>query len=138
MIDIQDISYMPTLEEISEYVRNPVFDKFYKDVCEKYRTNAKIEYSKCSWIRGWNIKFCKSGKSLCTIYPNENYFTVMVVVGNKEKDRIEKLLSECTKEIQDIYRNTHEGNGQRWLMIELEDDDKVYEDVLRFIEIRHK
>ena len=39
-------------------------------------------------------------------------------------------------EIQEIYRQTKEGNGQRWTMIDLEDTGSLYDDVLRFIEIR--
>ena len=38
--------------------------------------------------------------------------------------------------MQEIYEQTKEGNGQRWLMEELEEEDELYEDVLRVIEIR--
>ena len=31
-----------------------------------------------------------------------------------------------------------EGNGQRWLMIDLEDKDTLYNDIFRLIEIRRK
>lgn len=53
----------------------------------------------------------KSGKSLCTIYPNELYFAVLVVVGRKERE-------------------------QKWLTIDLEDKDEIYRYVLRLIQIR--
>ena len=46
-----------------------------------------LEFSKCSWEPGWNVKFKKSGKTLCTVYPRENYFTVIVVIGKKEKEK---------------------------------------------------
>lgn len=52
----------------------------------------KIEYSSCSWISGWNIKFKKAGKTLCTVYPQEGYVTVMTVVGRKEKEAVENIL----------------------------------------------
>lgn len=38
--------------------------------------------------------------------------------------------------MQEIYEQTKEGNGQRWLMVEMEEEDELYEDVLRVIEIR--
>nr|WP_305115698.1 DUF3788 family protein [uncultured Acetatifactor sp.] len=31
----------------------------------------------------------KAGRTLCTIYPREGYFTVMVVIGTREKDAAE-------------------------------------------------
>ncbi len=82
------------------------------------------------------MKFKQSGKNLCTVYPRESYFTVLFVVGRKEKESVEAILPECTKEIQELYRQTKEGNGQRWLMIDLEDNDAVYNDLFRLLEIR--
>ena len=60
----------------------------------------------------------------------------MIVVGKKEKPFVEAMLSDCTVELSDIYRQTQEGNGQRWLMIDLEDRESLYDDVLRLIAIR--
>ena len=96
----------------------------------------KIEFSACSWEHGWNIKFKKAGKTLCTIYPRENHVTVLVVVGSKEKEAVEAMLPGCTAALQELYHRTQEGNGQRWLMIDLEDRDSVYDDLLRMIGIR--
>lgn len=136
MIDLQERCYCLTLEEIDAYIKNPLFQIFCLEIKSKYNIKEKIEYSSCSWERGWNIKFKKSGKSLCTIYPRESYFTVLVVVGKKEKDFVESLLPDCTAELQEIYNQTKEGCGQRWLMIDLEYQNAIYYDVLRLIEIR--
>ncbi|WP_302986820.1 hypothetical protein [uncultured Muribaculum sp.] len=35
-----------------------------------------------------------------------------------------------------MYKKTKLGNGQKWLMIDLEDQGEVYEDIFRLIEIR--
>ena len=136
MIDIQDQAYCPTLEEMGAYIKNSLFSRFCAELSERYQTEGQLEFSKCSWEHGWNVKFKKAGKSLCTIYPRENYFTVLVVIGKKEKDLVEAILPECEPEIQNVYHQTQEGNGQRWLMIDLEDEDSVYENVLKLIEIR--
>lgn len=136
MLDLQDKNTCPTLEQISEVVRNPVFMEFCSEIRDAYQCGEKIEYSSCSWEKGWNIKFKKAGKTLCTIYPRECYFTVMVVVGAKEKPHVEAVLPECTAELQRIYQQTREGNGQRWLMIDIEDKEKLYYDILHLIQIR--
>ncbi len=44
--------------------------------------------------------------------PRENTFAVMVVIGRKEKERFEAALPSFRPEIQQIYRDTQEGNGQ--------------------------
>ena len=136
MIDIQNRAYCPTLDEISECTHNPLFLIFCTEIREKYRCKEKIEYSSCSWEPGWNVKFKKSGRSLCTLYPKEGYFTVLVVIGRNEKSTVERILKQCTPYIQEIYDQTTEGNGQKWLMIDLEDRDDRFLDVMRLIDIR--
>lgn len=136
MIDIQNKEYCPLLEEIGEFVNNAVFTQFCAEIKTKYKCNEKIEFSSCSWAYGWNVKFKKAGKSLCTIYPKEGHFTVLVVVGQKEKSAVESILHECTPKFREVYRQTKTGNGQKWLMIDLEDRDNIYTDVFRLLDIR--
>ena len=136
MVDLMDKKYHPSLEEISEYIGCPMFLRFCSELKETYKCSEQIEFSSCSMERGWNIKFKKSGKSLCTIYPRESYFTVMVVVGRKEKAFVEAILEECTPQLRELYHQTKEGNGQRWLMLDLEDCEAMYQDILRLIAIR--
>ena len=136
MIDLQDKTTCPTLAEIGQSIGNPTFVRFCSEIKNAYKCKEKIEFSSCSWAKGWNVKFKKAGKTLCTIYPKEQYFTIMIVVGKKEKECIEKILPECTVELQDIYHQTKEGNGQRWLMIDLEEEGSLYNDLLRLIQIR--
>ena len=54
MIDLRDQTHCPTLEEVGELVRNGVFEKFCAVIKETYKTKEKIEFSSCSWERGWN------------------------------------------------------------------------------------
>lgn len=129
---------MPDIFEISDYIGNPLFDQFCEFMDREYKALRKIEYSKDVWARGWNIKLRKAGKSLCVIYPKENYFTVLVAIGNKEKEKVEGILSQLSNEVQTIYRETKEGNGQRWLMIELHSNDCIYQDTLKLIRIRRE
>lgn len=138
MIDIKNYNYCPDIDEISEYIRNSLFDDFCAEIIKEYNVKYKVEFSKCSWEPGWNIKFKKSGRTLCTVYPRENYFTVLVVVGINEKETIEELLLKLSPVIQKIYNETKEGMGQRWLMIDLEDKDKTFSDVLKLIGVRAK
>lgn len=136
MTDLLDKNIRPELGEICEYVKNPLFARFCSEIKETYHCAETMEYSSCSWEKGWNVKFKKSGKPLCTAYPREGFFTVLLVVGKKEKSAVEEILPECTVELQLLYDQTQEGNGQRWLMIDLEDEGELYRNVLRLIQIR--
>ena len=138
MIDIKDMGYSPSIAEIGDSIGLPLFEVFCRYMDEEYQAVRKIEYSKDVWARGWNVKFRKAGKSLCVVYPKNKYFTVLVVVSNKEKERVENMLPYLSGELKELYRNTKEGNGQRWLMIDLYSDDEVYQDVLQLIRIRRE
>lgn len=136
IIDLKDKYYFPDLEEVGMYIGNPVFMDFCAEVKAKYKCREKLDFSSCSWEKGRNIKFKKSGKTLCTVYPGEGYFTVMIVIGRKEKAAVEERLTDCTAELQNIYSETKEGNGQKWLMFDLVDKGQMYDDIFRLIEIR--
>mgnify|MGYP001780218738 FL=1 len=138
MIDIKDMGYSPSIAERGDSIGLRLFEVFCRYMDEEYQAVRKIEYSKDVWARGWNVKFRKAGKSLCVVYPKNKYFTVLVVVSNKEKERVENMLPYLSGELQELYRNTKEGNGQRWLMIDLYSDDEVYQDVLQLIRIRRE
>lgn len=138
MVNIQDREHCPALEEVGEYINNPVFTQFCTDIKTKYNCKEKIEFSSCSWEYGWNVKFRKAGKNLCTIYPKEGYFSVLVVIGQKEKEAVESISQDFTAELRDIYKQTKTGNGQKWLMIDLEDKEKMYADIFRLIDIRRR
>lgn len=136
MINIQNKEYCPILEEIEEYVDNPVFTQFCSDIKTKYNCNEKIEFSSCSWEFGWNIKFKKSGKTLCTIYPKKHYFRVLIVIGEREKEVVESIFLDFTPELRHIYEQTKTGNGQKWLIIDLKVKDNIYSDLFHLIDIR--
>ena len=136
MIDLHDKSCPPTLEDVAQAIGNPLFRRFCQEITDRHGCRVSIEYSGCSMEPGWNVKMKKSGRALCTIYPREGFFTAMVVVGRREKDPVEAILPGCCPRLGEIYAQTREGNGQRWLMIDLEDRDRLYQDVFRLIDIR--
>jgi len=72
----------PTEVELRDFVGADFFADLDKHLREHYNTKPKYAYSNCAmdgniW-RGWNIKYQKSGKSLCTLYPQQGYFLVLI------------------------------------------------------------
>ncbi len=99
--------------------------RIYKKI---YNIEPTYEFSKCTFEFGWNVKFRKNNKSLCVVYPKENYFTVMIVIGQKEKEDFK---------IKKIYSETKEGNGQKWLTINITENNKIYEDIKAILKIKY-
>jgi hypothetical protein len=135
-MDLQNKYCCPSLEEVGLYIGDSVFAQFCSEIKDRYKCSEKIEFSSCSWEKGWNIKFKKAGKTLCTLYPRKGFFTALVVIGEKEKETVEMLLPACSAELQEVYSQTKEFNGQRWLMLDLKGRGPLYDDVFRLIQIR--
>ena len=132
--DKMNQAIMPDASMISDYVRNQIWDELYQYLIETYACKPTFEFSHCVWP-GWNIKFKKAGKNLCTVYPFEGYLWVLVVVGKQDKATFEAALPSLGQSMQSLYHATEEGNGQRWLRIEAEDKEQL-PDIKRCIALK--
>lgn len=96
-----------------------------------------MEHSRCSMQAGWNIKYKKGGKSLCTLYPKEGCFTALVVIGNNEFAQAELLMPLYSNYVQTVFKNTKTENGQKWLMLDVR-DERIMEDIFSLINLRKR
>lgn len=70
MFDRQNFSCVPSVKEIGCYIRNDLFDKFCLEMNKRHKSSCKVEFSKCHWEYGWNVKF-KKLENLCVLYIQE-------------------------------------------------------------------
>ena len=126
---------MPNLQEVSCFVSNPLWEELCTHLESCYGVLPKTEHSICSGAPGWNIKYKKSGRALCTLYPADGFFTCLVSVGSREAMEAELLLSACTEYVRNLYWNTKPFNGGRWLMICVTSAE-ILEDVKSLIDLR--
>jgi hypothetical protein len=130
-------SNQPTAEQISDYIANPLWENLNGFLKFSYQVEPTYAYSGCSGQPGWNVKYQKAGRSLCTLYPMPGFFIALVVIGNKEQTEAELLLPTFSEHVQDLYGTAASVMGGRWLMIHVT-DEHVLEDVKRLIQIRRK
>lgn len=135
--ELYDQSKQPTMVDFSNYIGNRLFSELCSFVENNYNVLPKIEYSKCSMQRGWNIKYKKSSKSLCTIYPESGSFIVLVVIGEKESAETEAIMPCCNEYVQHLFYKTPFSLGGKWLMINAK-EEAVLKDILKLIQIRVK
>lgn len=125
----------PNIAQIDEYITSPLWQELRRHLEETYSVTPVIEHSICSAAPGWNIKYKKSGRSLCTVYPDANRFTCMVTIGAREAVEAELLLPCCTDAVRELYWRTTSINSARWLMIEV-DSPETLRDVKELIATR--
>lgn len=135
--ELYGIDSQPEMTDIEKYIGSKLWNElccFAEDECSAKRY---IEYSRCSMNTGWNIKYKKSGRALCTLYPDKNIFECMISIGRKEAEEAELIIPSCCKYIRELYEKTALFNGSRWLMIEVSSEE-ILDDVKKLIKLRMK
>ena len=125
----------PDSLETTAFVSSPLWGELCGWIENTYGVAPRVEYSSCSMQRGWNVKYKKGGRALCTLYPMAGYFIALVVIGEKERFEVEPRLPSFSKPVQKLYQETPSPMGSKWLMIPVKEED-VLKDVQTLIQIR--
>ncbi len=123
--------------EISEFIGSGLWPMLNEYLREAYGVQPKKSYSNCSAQRGWNVKYQKGGKSLCTLYPMPGHFIALVVIGAKEAPEAGLLAPALSGYTRKLYEDTPFSCGGKWLMISVRDEDAL-NDVKRLVSLRVK
>lgn len=137
-IDILDKTKEPSLEDITNYIEGKAKERW-KEVldfiAENYNSKPTIMYSKCSGKPGWNVKYKKNGKALCTLYPDKDYFTALIVLNHDDMEWLRGMRGEYTSYFLNLFDNCGLFNGTKWLMIEIKNND-VLNDVKNIMDLK--
>ena len=128
---------IPDEEQINAYIDNPLWNHLCAWLVQNGASKPKTEYSTCSGAPGWNVKYRKGGRALCTLYPRRGYFICLVSIGTAEATEAELLLPTRTEAVQQLFGRTKPLNGGRWLMIDVT-DGAILADVEALISLRMK
>lgn len=136
---ILDADNVPLYDEIFDYISEPARD-LWQDINsfiqQEYKVFPKITYSKCSAKPGWNVKYKKSGKSICTLYPEKDGFVVLVVILLELVPEIESRSEEFNPELIDIIRFAKPFNGTLWLMIQV-NNNSILNNLKQLLLLKH-
>lgn len=84
---------------------------------------------------GWNLWYRKSGKTLVTLYPQEEGLVAQIVLG---KDQVEQALDlKLGKHVGTVLRETPQLHDGRWLFIEVKSKKDV-QDIQQLLQIKRK
>lgn len=129
--------HCPTYRDIDEFIHSNLWREMNDFLQNTYKVQPQTAYSGCSEQKGWNVKYKKGGKSLCTLYPMDGYFIALVVIGAKEEAEAELQMPMCSEYTQKLYEQTAFSAGGRWLMMNVT-DEKILKDAKNLIKIRVK
>lgn len=123
-VDILNRSHEPSTEEMADFIEgsgNLMWRELTSFIESGFKVKKQIDYSICSGKPGWNLKYKKSGKALCTLYPEKESFIALIVLGQADRDLFDLMKGEYSSYLGDLYDKTKVFNGTKWLMINMTD-----------------
>ena len=102
---------------------------------ETYGTKPQITYSNCAGQPGWNVKYKKGGKALCTLYPEPDSFIVLVVLSRADMDKLDTVRPAYTPGLMALYDGCRMFNNTKWLMIRVT-ENAVLDDVIKLMALK--
>jgi hypothetical protein len=112
-----DKQQQPTMKEIFTALgsRRPLWEKLAEFISENYGLQGEFKCGPKNY--GWVIWFRKSGKTIVTLYPGKEYFTVQIVLGDAQaQDALRAPLGKRMKKVVAETRQFHDG---RWLFLKV-------------------
>lgn len=126
-----------SLEDIEQHLNvtaRSLWQELMSFVKSEFKTAPILAYSTCSAQPGWNVKFRKSGKAICTLYPQKNDFIVLVVVPLGLLPVLQEMKLE--QETREVINTARPFNGTLWLMLNVDRHD-LLEDIRKLLIVKH-
>ncbi len=128
----------PSEKDIFTYLGNDAKEAWI-DVISFLRTNydflPEINYGGKNY--GWSIRYRKSGKSLCTLFPEKGAFTILIVLGKKEAEQFEAHINKFSSGCVELFKSARQFYDGRWLWIRVLNKSDTA-DIKRLLIIKRK
>jgi hypothetical protein len=85
---------------------------------------------------GWSLRYKKS-KSFFTLIPEKNRFSLLIVFGAKEREKVEVIRGSLSKKTLREYDHATTYHDWKWLLLEIE-NDKVVKDIMLLLALKRK
>lgn len=86
---------------------------------------------------GWCYRYRKSNKTLCTLFPEKDAFTILITLGKKELEKLEPDFKTLSKKTQDLINSAHQYHDGKWLWVRIPNVGKV-EDIKTILTLKRK
>ncbi|MBL8162679.1 MAG: DUF3788 domain-containing protein [Anaerolineae bacterium] len=72
---------------------------------------------------GWNLWYRRSGKTLASLYPQQGFFIVQIVLGKAEVEQASHVRFGNT--VQTVFEETPQLHDGRWLFIKVTTEEDI-------------
>lgn len=129
---------IPTEVELNQLMEEDVF-KTWCAINNFIKDNYDMDML---WDNGgktgvFELKYRKSGKTFCALYPREKGMRVLIILGKNEREKFETLRKDFSEYINNFYDNTRQYHDGKWLYLDII-NNTVIADIERLLFIKKK
>ncbi len=129
---------VPTDEELNQLMGEDIFEAW----CSinnfiKNNYNMDVLWDGGGKTGVFELKYRKSGKTFCALYPREKGMRLLIIFGKSEREKFETSRMDYSEYIINLYDNTHQYHDGKWLYIDII-NGTVIEDIKRLLLIKKK
>lgn len=129
---------VPTEEELNQLMGKDTFEAW----CSinnfiKNNYNMDVLWDVGGKTGVFELKYRKSRKTFCALYPREKGMRLLIIFGKSEREKFETSRINYSEYIINLYDNTHQYHDGKWLYIDII-NGTVIEDIKRLLLIKKK
>jgi len=128
----------PTEESVVSFIGQPAgryWAELSRFIADTYLLEPEWKYEGAK--NGWSMYCRKGGRALCTLSPNSEGFTALVVLGAKEAAEALSALDQFGPVVRSSLESARVYHDGRWLFLPVR-DGQVVEDIKRLLLIKKK
>jgi len=133
-----DKTQKPDEAAISSWIGSENYERW-KKILQFIESNYPDVFPPGDWLfggrkHGWGLRF-KRSKSFCTLIPERNRLMILIVLGGKEREKVEAAMHEFDPGIREEYARATTYHDGKWLAIAV-DGDEILEDIKKLLVIK--
>ncbi|MHA2248181.1 MAG: DUF3788 domain-containing protein [Candidatus Hodarchaeales archaeon] len=86
---------------------------------------------------GWVVRYRKSGRTLCSLFPEKSSFTVLITLGKKESETVLSMKDELSSRIFKLIKESRQLRDGRWLWIRILKTNDIT-DIKKILTVKRK
>lgn len=130
-----DKDHQPTTQEVFRALgsKQPLWERLTQFISDHYQMPGVLSFGGKKY--GWNVWYRKSGKTLVSLYPQQEYFVAQIVLGRDQAAQALKL--EFGENVRQVIEDAPQLHDGRWLFIKVRSEKDV-EDVEQLLQIKKR
>jgi len=130
-----DKDHQPTSREVFDALgsKKPLWEQLTQFIADNYQMPGDLSFGGKKY--GWNVWYRRSGKTLASLYPQQEYFVAQIVLG---KDQTEQALTlNLGKNVRQVIEDAPQLHDGRWLFIRVRSKKDV-KDIEQLLQIKKR